>query len=129
LGDPYVWGAEGEPFTQADINMYKGTVHDVSSMKSLLGRQAFDCSGLVQYVYDHFGIHLTRTTYTQIYEGTFVDRGYLQAGDLIFFGTWDDPSHVGIYVGNNSVIEAPYSGGVVRVRALGDYLTARRILR
>lgn len=129
LGDPYVWGAEGEPFTQADINMYNGTVHDVSSMQSLLGRQAFDCSGFVQYVYAHFGIHLTRTTYTQINEGTFVDRGNLQPGDLIFFGSWDDPSHVGIYVGNNSIIEAPFSGGVIRVRALDDYLTARRILK
>ncbi len=129
LGDPYVWGAEGEPFTQADIDMYKGTDHDVSSMRSLLGRQAFDCSGFTQYVYAHFGIRLSRTTYTQINEGTSVSRNNLQPGDLIFFGSWDDPSHVGIYVGNNSIIEAPYSGGVVRVRALGDYLTARRILK
>lgn len=129
LGDPYVWGAEGEPFTQSDIDMYRGTSHDLTGMEGLLGRQAFDCSGFTQYVYAHFGIHVGRTTYDQINDGTPVSRSNLQPGNLIFFGSWDDPSHVGIYVGNNSVIEAPYSGGVVRVRALDDYLTARRILK
>lgn len=131
LGCPYVWGAEGEIFTQADINMYKNTSHDLTGMEKLLGRQAFDCSGLMQYVYAHFGIHLTRTTFTQIHEGTAVDRKNLQPGDLIFFGTYSDPHHVGMYVGNNCYIEAPYSGAVVRVSSLDDtdeYLCARRVM-
>ncbi|MDT8717532.1 C40 family peptidase [Clostridium sp. 19966] len=131
LGDPYVWGAEGNPFTQADIDMYSGTDHDISSMKKLLGRQAFDCSGLTQYVYAHFGIHIDRTTYDQINNGTAVDRSNLKLGDLIFFGTYSDPHHVGMYVGNNCYIQAPYSGDVVKVSSLDDtneYLCARRIL-
>lgn len=131
LGCPYVWGAEGEVFTQADINMYKNTSHDLTGMEKLLGRQAFDCSGLMQYVYAHFGIHLTRTTFTQIHEGTAVDRKNLQPGDLIFFGTYSNPHHVGMYVGNNCYIEAPYSGEVVRISSLDDtdeYLCARRVM-
>jgi Cell wall-associated hydrolases (invasion-associated proteins) len=85
----------------------------------------------MQYVYAHFGIHLSRTTYTQIGEGTPVDRNNLKPGDLIFFGTYSDPHHVGMYVGNNCFIEAPFSGDVVRVTPLDDadeYLCARRIL-
>ncbi len=132
LGCPYVWGAEGGIFTQDDINMYRNTSHDLTGMEKYLGKQAFDCSGLMQYVYAHFGIHLTRTTDTQIHEGTAVDRKNLQPGDLIFFGTYSDPHHVGMYVGNNCYIEAPYSRAVVRVSSLDDtdeYLCARRVLK
>ncbi|MDP4091096.1 MAG: NlpC/P60 family protein [Bacillota bacterium] len=131
LGDPYVWGAEGEVFTKADIDMYKNTQHDVSGMTKYLGRQAFDCSGLMQYVYAHFGIHIGRTTYDQINDGTPVSRNALKPGDLILFGTYSDPHHVGMYVGNNCYIQAPFSGDVVKVSSLDDadeYLCARRIL-
>lgn len=131
LGCPYVWGAAGGTFTKADIAMYKNTSHDLTGMEKYLGRQAFDCSGLMQYVYAHFGVSLSRTTYTQIYEGTAVDRKNLKPGDLIFFGTYSDPHHVGMYVGNNCYIEAPYSGALVRISVLDDtdeYLCARRII-
>lgn len=131
LGDPYVWGAEGGIFTQADIDMYRGTTHDLSGMEKLLGRQAFDCSGLMQYVYAHFGIYLKRTAQEQREAGTPVDKDNLKPGDLIFFGTYADTHHVGMYVGNNCYIEAPYSGEVVRISSLeaaDEYLCARRII-
>lgn len=103
LGTPYVWGANGP--------------------------NSFDCSGFTKYVYAHFGVSLTRTTYTQINEGSYVSRDNLEAGDLIFFGSGSNPHHVGIYVGNNSYIHAPRTGDVVKVSALtrSDYLTARRV--
>ena len=44
----------------------------------------FDCSGLVQYVYKHFGINISRTTKTQINDGREVGRNNLQLGDLVF---------------------------------------------
>ena len=103
LGTPYAWGGNG-PST-------------------------FDCSGFVKYVYAHFGVSLSRTTTTQINEGSYVPRSNLQAGDLIFFGEPSNPHHVGIYVGNNSYIHAPNTGDVVKISALtrSDYLTARRV--
>jgi peptidoglycan hydrolase CwlO-like protein len=103
LGTPYVWGANGP--------------------------ESFDCSGFVRYVYSHFGVSLSRTTYTQIDEGSHVSRDDLQPGDLVFFGSGSNPHHVGMYVGNNSYIHAPRTGDVVKVSPLtrSDYLTARRV--
>jgi len=103
LGTPYAWGANGP--------------------------SSFDCSGFVKYVYAHFGVSLSRSTTTQINEGSYVARENLEPGDLIFFGASSDPHHVGMYVGNNSYIHAPSTGDVVKISALTrkDYLAARRV--
>ncbi|TGE33646.1 NlpC/P60 family protein [Desulfosporosinus sp. Sb-LF] len=71
----------------------------------------FDCSSYVQYVYGHFGIKLNRVTWDQYNEGQSVSRDNLQAGDLVFFSTYQaGPSHVGIYVGNGIMINSSNSG-------------------
>jgi len=89
----------------------------------------FDCSGLTQYVYAHFGIDITRTTYTQIGQGSYVSRDQLVPGDLVFFG-YGSPDHVGIYVGGNQYLHAPQTGEQVKVSPMtrSDYMTARRIV-
>ncbi len=89
----------------------------------------FDCSGLLQYTAAQNGISVPRTTYEQIKSGRAVDKSELQPGDFIFFGTSDDPHHVGMYVGNGQYIHAPKTGDVVKISNLNgrsDYLTARR---
>ncbi|OPJ62046.1 C40 family peptidase [Clostridium chromiireducens] len=108
LGKPYVYGAAGP--------------------------NAFDCSGLTQFIYNKFGVNISRTTYTQVNEGIKVNRNELRAGDLVFFNTEGSISHVGIYIGNGEFIHAPRSGKPVMVSSLSDgyysqrYATARRIL-
>lgn len=96
LGDPYVFGAEGP--------------------------NAFDCSGLVQYVYKHFGLNTPRTTYDMARSDKLqkISRKDLQPGDLIF-SNWigRQSSHVGIYAGNGQIIEAPEPGKDVMVTKLG----------
>lgn len=91
--------------------------------------RGFDCSGLTQYVYGKLGINISRTTYTQIKEGTNVTKGNLQAGDLMFFGTKSDPHHVAIYIGNNQYIHAPSTGDVVKITTFtrNDFICGRRI--
>jgi hypothetical protein len=77
-----------------------------------------DCSGLVQQVYKHFGIDVSRTTYSQIGEGKAVKMNELQAGDMVFFDTNPNtagPDHVGLYLGNGKMLHAPRPGKSVEI--------------
>jgi cell wall-associated NlpC family hydrolase len=92
----------------------------------------FDCSGLVRFVYAHFGLRLPHSSYSDFALGASIARRALRPGDLVFF---DGLGHVGIYVGANRFIEAPHSGGRVQITSLASswyaasYDGARRIVR
>ncbi|MDA8061414.1 MAG: C40 family peptidase, partial [Actinomycetota bacterium] len=77
----------------------------------------FDCSGLVQYVFGQLGVSLPRTSEEQVAAGIAVpDLAAAQPGDLLFFEPGPrGPGHVGIYIGNGQMIDAPYTGADVRV--------------
>lgn len=93
------------------------------------GPDAFDCSGFTQYVFRKFGYNITRTTYTQVNQGTHVPQSQLQPGDLVFTrGTVSRPEHVGIYIGNGKMIHASRPGVGVVVGSMYNYVTARRVL-
>jgi peptidoglycan DL-endopeptidase CwlO len=85
----------------------------------------FDCSGFTQYVYGQLGVQLPRTSEEQATAGTAVaSLADAQPGDLVFFagsdGTASAPGHVGIYVGNGDMIDAPYTGTSVQVQPVAD---------
>lgn len=64
------------------------------------GPNSFDCSGLVQYVYGHFGVHTPRTAHEQ--QSWTTSTGTPQFGDLVF---WGHPAyHVGIVVQTKDVL-------------------------
>lgn len=108
LGTPYVWGG-----TKAS--------------------PGFDCSGYTQSVYRHFEITLSRTSEQQFLNGISVSRSDLSPGDLVFFSTYSSgASHVGIYVGKNTMIHSS-SGGVTYDDMTNSYyskryLGARRVI-
>ncbi|WP_308402019.1 NlpC/P60 family protein [Streptomyces sp. RKAG293] len=77
------------------------------------GPNSYDCSGLTQAAYRSAGISISRTTYTQINDGTRVSQSELRPGDLVFF--YSGISHVAIYLGNGEIVHAPHPGGVVEV--------------
>jgi len=104
LGLPYVWGAAGP--------------------------DAFDCSGLVTYVFAQVGISLPHFAAAQWNYGVSVSEDQLEPGDLVFF---ENLGHVGIYIGGGYYIEAPHPGDVVQITPLSEpwssanYFGAKRI--
>jgi cell wall-associated NlpC family hydrolase len=121
LGTPYSWGGGG---------------YDGPSLGAGTGAQTvgFDCSGLVMYaVYQASGgsIALPHSSELQATLGQAVASGsgaevlasgLLQPGDVIAFAL-DGPGdydHIGIYVGNSDMIDAPETGSFVRVDNLAD---------
>ncbi|WP_406437490.1 bifunctional lytic transglycosylase/C40 family peptidase [Streptomyces sp. NBC_00631] len=111
LGTPYLWGGNG---TAADG-----------------GR--FDCSGLTKAAYASVGITLPRVANDQYNAGPHPSRSELLPGDLVFFSTDLSNSraihHVGIYVGGGYMIDAPYTGAVIRFDPIdsADYFGATRV--
>jgi len=100
-GDPYVWGAAG-PST-------------------------FDCSGLVMWAYAQVGISLPHYTGAQWNMGEHISRSQLEPGDLVFF--FSDISHVGLYVGDGMMLDAPSTGQVVQIQPmLSEFVGAVRIV-
>lgn len=92
-----------------------------------------DCSSLVQQAYLAGGISLPRTTYGQVLQGTPVSANSLLPGDLLFTEPGPaGPGHVGMYIGEGLVVEAPHTGAVVRISILKTWVSvlvaARRIV-
>jgi cell wall-associated NlpC family hydrolase len=101
LGAPYVFGAAGP--------------------------DSFDCSGLTKVAYAQAGIYLPHSSASQATYGVHVDRSNLQPGDLIIFvDTYKAGiSHVGIYVGNDTIINALPNGGVQYTKITTTYWSTR----
>jgi cell wall-associated NlpC family hydrolase len=102
-------------------------------------KTGFDCSGLVQYVFGQLGVPLVHFAAAQWHTpaGVWVAPNRLQPGDLVFFigsdGTRKAPGHVGIYLGDGFIVDAPHTGSFVRIDSLNErklanqYVGARRI--
>ncbi|MEU6894540.1 NlpC/P60 family protein [Streptomyces sp. NPDC046557] len=84
------------------------------------GPDLYDCSGLTQWAYAQAGVSISRTTFTQVNDGTRIGRSQLQPGDLVFF--FDDLHHVGLYAGNGQVLHASHPGptGGVKYEPMDD---------
>ena len=97
LGTPYVWGGES--------------------------KHGFDCSGLVQYSYSLAGVGLPRVAQDQYDAGPPVPPGSVVVpGDLVFFGSGpDDVHHVGMFVGDGLMVDAPCTGAVVRLDRIAGF--------
>jgi cell wall-associated NlpC family hydrolase len=90
LGVPYVWGGAS--------------------------RAGVDCSGLVMLAWEAAGVSLSHSSEAQFGEVTQISASDLEPGDLVFYG--DGPSHVAMYVGGGSVIQALETGTVVQIDSM-----------
>jgi NlpC/P60 family/Bacterial dipeptidyl-peptidase Sh3 domain len=73
----------------------------------------YDCSGLMQAAFSSVGVRLPRDAYQQEAFLFPVALDALQLGDLIFFGTREKATHVGLYLGNGRYI---HSSGIEQGR-------------
>lgn len=93
-----------------------------------------DCSGLTFTVYRRVGVKLPRTSDEQARAGSHIDRGDLRPGDLVFFGSGSNVTHVGIYADEGEFIHASTRARSVRYDRLDNkyfrnrYIGARRVL-
>jgi peptidoglycan DL-endopeptidase CwlO len=106
LGKPYQWGATGP--------------------------DAYDCSGLTMSAYASAGVSIPRTASAQWTIGTHIGNlADLLPGDLVFYAYGTSAStihHVGLYIGDGLMIEAPFTGASVRTASINrsDYFGATR---
>jgi cell wall-associated NlpC family hydrolase len=75
-----------------------------------VGPDCYDCSGLTMMAWAQAGVTMSHGSYDQLASFPQVSMDQLQPGDLVY---WD--SHVGIYVGNGSVLHAPHTGTYVQI--------------
>ncbi|WP_443677193.1 C40 family peptidase [Micromonospora phytophila] len=85
-----------------------------------------DCSSLMQSAYRAAGIDIPRVTTDQIKAGKPVpDPALLLPGDLIFVpgsqGAMTNPRHVGMYIGQGLIIQAPRTGDMVKISRLSSW--------
>jgi cell wall-associated NlpC family hydrolase len=125
----YVPSRGAAPISSNSIVAYAYNFIGTKYVYGANGPDAFDCSGFTKYVFAHFGVTLNRVASDQASQGQAVGRGDLEPGDLVFFGSSNDISHVGIYVGNDCYIHAPHTGTTVQVSSMerGGYVTATRV--
>lgn len=106
IGDPYVWGGEGE---------YDGS-------------PGYDCSGLIYAAYKSAGLNVSRTTAAVLgRQGTAVSRENAVPGDVVYYDNPGPTDHVGIYVGSGYMIDAPTFGKPVAVRPIRNPTSIRRL--
>jgi cell wall-associated NlpC family hydrolase len=88
----------------------------------------FDASGLTMYCYAQVGIALDHGATDQQKACTPVPLSKLRPGDLVFFGNASYSHHVGIYIGGQTMIDAPHTGAVVQFDPISSAWIGGRLL-
>ena len=100
-GVPYSWGGGNAAGPSRGIDSGAGTV-------------GFDCSGLILYAFAGVGIKLPHYSGSQYNMGRKIPSSQMRRGDAIFYGPGGS-QHVALYLGNGQMLEAPYTGSVVKI--------------
>jgi cell wall-associated NlpC family hydrolase len=81
-------------------------------------KQGFDCSGLTQFVYNHGGRQIVRTSDEQFHQFRSEAHSQAQAGDLVFFHDTSNLQshvyHVGVFEGGTDMVAATHTGSDVQ---------------
>jgi cell wall-associated NlpC family hydrolase len=87
--------------------------------------RGWDCSGLVRWTYERFGIELPHSANKQGHLGKRVHKPKL--GDIVVFAYNGSTNfyHAAIYIGNGKIINAHYGAGSTIIQPLTDYKTSQ----
>jgi len=101
----------------SELASYAKTLEGVPYVLGGTTRAGFDCSGLTQFVYHHFGKAITRTADGQFHQFRAISKADARPGDLIFFHVSSNPNsyvyHVALFEGGNFMVAASSSHGHV----------------
>ena len=96
IGKPYLWAADGPA--------------------------SFDCSGLTMMAWRQSDVSLPHWSVAQYATGKKISLANIRPGYMVFFATdlteYRSIHHVGLYIGNGQMIEAPFTGSFVRVSSI-----------
>jgi cell wall-associated NlpC family hydrolase len=116
VGIPYAWGGGATSGPTQGISDGGGAADHAGDSHKV----GFDCSGLMVYAFASIGITIPHQT--QAIWSTFpppiTDHAQIQPGDMILLSVNGQPSgidHVGLYLGDGQVVDAPESGTTVRI--------------
>lgn len=129
IGCGYVWGSQGETLTPEVLQNFIdnfGKEHyilsDGTRADKWLGKQCFDCSGLIVWALTKLGLFSGDATASDLFYNYCTPIGFQECkpGDLVFRrNAAGDIVHVGVYAGNGDTIEAKgTAAGVVKGRAI-----------
>lgn len=136
----YLWGASGQIIGKTTIDeiiAHEKTSNDpkVNARRVLVfigtliekgydldKAQFFDCSGLVIYVLEKYGLYIGDNTANGLYDlGTKITVANAKPGDLVFTGTSNRKDHVGFVIGAGMVIECAGREKGVITSSLADW--------
>ena len=110
VGVTYAWGGGNAKGPTRGI--HDGGVADQFGDYRKTG---FDCSGLMLYAFGALGVGLPHYSGYQYNAGKKVPISQIRPGDMLFWADGSDIHHVALFIGNGKMVEAPYSGGAVRI--------------
>jgi peptidoglycan DL-endopeptidase RipA len=113
LGMPYAWGGGNAYGPTRGIR--DGGIADLYGDYNKIG---FDCSGLMIYAFAAAGYRLPHYSGYQAQAGRRVPLSQKAPGDMLFWATGGRIHHVALYIGNEQMVEAPYSGSHVRIASV-----------
>lgn len=121
--DPAAPGSFEKQKMMDEILKWMGTPYEYGGET----RSGIDCSAFSREIFrTSGGMTLPRTTEEQAKLGTSVPQEQLKFGDLIFFNTTgQNPSHVGIYIGDDMFAHASVSFGVTLSSLYSSYYKKR----
>ena len=130
LGCGYVWGGEGQVLNKKNMQQFKSqypTHVDTNVVKKWIGKQIYDCSGLVMKAFQTVGIKIYHNCEIAWKRTSWASKGQIKNYPknkvcIVYRYSGGKMVHTGISLGNGEFIHAKGSAyGVVKEKMPGSW--------